>query len=92
MRKVICSMSVSPGGFIAGSRGEIDWSELDEELHRFHNQRARELGALRGPVRGAQPSAAPTRGPAATTSGAAAAAYGSKCAAKRPARSCAAAS
>ena len=38
-------MSVSLDGFIAGPRGEIDWGAPDEELHRFHNQQARELGA-----------------------------------------------
>ncbi len=45
MRKVIYSMGVSLDGFIAGSDGEIDWSAPDEELHRFHNQQTRELGA-----------------------------------------------
>lgn len=45
MRKLIYSMGVSLDGFIAGPRGEIDWSVPDEELHRFHNQEARELGA-----------------------------------------------
>jgi dihydrofolate reductase len=45
MRTVIYSMSVSLDGFIAGPNGEIDWSAPDEELHRFHNQRTRELGA-----------------------------------------------
>ena len=45
MRKVIYSMGVSLDGFIAGPVGEIDWSAPDEELHRFHNQQARELGA-----------------------------------------------
>jgi dihydrofolate reductase len=45
MRKVIYSMGVSLDGFIAGPDGEIDWSAPDEELHRFHNQRTRELGA-----------------------------------------------
>src|SRR5947209_10326369 len=45
MRKVIYSMGVSLDGFIAGPDGEIDWSPPDEELHRFHNQQARELGA-----------------------------------------------
>jgi dihydrofolate reductase len=44
-RKLIYSMGVSLDGFIAGPRGEIDWSAPDEELHRFHNERARELGA-----------------------------------------------
>jgi dihydrofolate reductase len=45
MRKVIYSMGVSLDGFIAGSGGEIDWSAPDEELHRFHNQQTRDLGA-----------------------------------------------
>jgi dihydrofolate reductase len=38
-------MSVSLDGFIAGPGGEIDWSAPDEELHRFHNQQTREIGA-----------------------------------------------
>jgi dihydrofolate reductase len=45
MRKVIYSMTVSLDGFIAGPGGEIDWSAPDEELHRFHNEQVRELGA-----------------------------------------------
>lgn len=45
MRKVIYSSGVSLDGFIAGPNGEIDWSAPDEELHRFHNQQAQELGA-----------------------------------------------
>ena len=45
MRPVIFSMGVSLDGFIAGPDGEIDWSAPDEELHRFHNEQARELGA-----------------------------------------------
>src|SRR4051794_38649062 len=45
MRKLIYSMGVSLDGFIAGPGGEIDWSAPDEELHRFHNQRTREIGA-----------------------------------------------
>jgi len=44
MRKVIYSMGVSLDGFIAGPNGEIDWSTPDEELHRFHNEQAREVG------------------------------------------------
>src|SRR5919106_3211539 len=43
MGKVIYSMGVSLDGFIAGPRGEISVVP-DEELHRFHNQQARELG------------------------------------------------
>ena len=45
MRKLIYSMGVSLDSFIAGPGGEIDWSAPDEELHRFHNQQARETGA-----------------------------------------------
>ncbi len=44
-RKLIYSMGVSLDGFIAGPDGEIDWSAPDAELHRFHNQQTRELGA-----------------------------------------------
>jgi dihydrofolate reductase len=45
MRKVIYSMSMSLDGYIAGPDGTFDWSAPDEELHRFHNQRVREVGA-----------------------------------------------
>jgi dihydrofolate reductase len=44
MRKLIYSMGVSADGFIAGPNGEIDWSVPGEELHRFHNRQADELG------------------------------------------------
>jgi dihydrofolate reductase len=44
VRKLIYSMGVSLDGFIAGPGGNIDWSVPDEELHRFHNQHARETG------------------------------------------------
>jgi dihydrofolate reductase len=44
MRKLIYSMGVSLDGFIAGPDGDIGWSAPDEELHRFHNQQARETG------------------------------------------------
>jgi dihydrofolate reductase len=44
MKKLIYSMGVSMDGFIAGPDGDIDWSAPDEELHRFHNQQAREVG------------------------------------------------
>ena len=45
MAKVIYSMGVSLDGFIAGPGGEIDWTAPDPELHRFHNEQTRELGA-----------------------------------------------
>ena len=45
MGKLIYSMSTSLDGFIAGPDGDFGWSAPDEELHRFHNERTRELGA-----------------------------------------------
>jgi dihydrofolate reductase len=45
MRKLIYSMGVSLDGFIAGPDGTFDWAAPDEELHRFHNEQTRELGA-----------------------------------------------
>jgi dihydrofolate reductase len=44
-RRLIYSMGVSLDGFIAGPDGGIAWSAPDEELHRFHNEQTRELGA-----------------------------------------------
>ena len=44
-RRVIHSMSTSLDGYIAGPRGEFDWGAPDAELHRFHNERTRELAA-----------------------------------------------
>ena len=44
MRKLIYSMGVSLDGFIAGPDGRFEWATPDEELHRFHNQQASELG------------------------------------------------
>jgi dihydrofolate reductase len=43
MGRVIYSMGVSLDGFISGPGGEII-GVPDEELHRFHNEQARELG------------------------------------------------
>ncbi len=45
MRELIYSMGVSLDGFIAGPDGEIDWSVPEEELHPFHNEQTREIGA-----------------------------------------------
>jgi dihydrofolate reductase len=45
MSKLIYAMGVSADGFIAGPRGEGDWAVPDAELHRFHNDQARELEA-----------------------------------------------
>lgn len=41
MRKVIYSMTLSLDGFVTDADGAIDWTGPDEELHRFHNERAR---------------------------------------------------
>ena len=43
MRKVILWMSVSLDGFIEGPGREIDWHQVDEELHSHFND---ELGAM----------------------------------------------
>ena len=43
--KLIYSMGVSLDGFISGRGDAIDWSAPGEELHRFHNEQAREVGA-----------------------------------------------
>ncbi|HSS92805.1 MAG TPA: dihydrofolate reductase family protein [Candidatus Dormibacteraeota bacterium] len=46
MRKLMYSMMVSLDGFIEGPHGEIDWVIVEEELHRFANQQARESGVF----------------------------------------------
>ncbi len=38
-------MGVSLDGYVAGPDGKFDWAAPDEELHRFHNEQTRELGA-----------------------------------------------
>jgi dihydrofolate reductase len=45
VRKLIYSMGVSLDGFVTGPDGGIDWTAPDDELHRFHNERVRALGA-----------------------------------------------
>ena len=37
-------MGVSLDGFVEGPNRELDWSTPDEELHRFWNDQAREIG------------------------------------------------
>jgi dihydrofolate reductase len=46
MGKVIYSMSVSLDGFIETPERSIEWVIVDEELHTFFNDQARELGAF----------------------------------------------
>src|SRR3954464_9136497 len=38
-------MGGSLDGFIAGPDEDFGWAAPDEELHRFHNEQTRELGA-----------------------------------------------
>ncbi|RPI34663.1 MAG: dihydrofolate reductase [Chloroflexota bacterium] len=43
MRKVIYSIMTTLDGFIARPGGELDWAIIDEELHRFINDRESEF-------------------------------------------------
>src|SRR3982750_3938884 len=45
MPNAISSLSGPLDGLVAGPGGEVDWGAPDEELHRFHNDRTRRLGA-----------------------------------------------
>lgn len=44
MRNLVYGFSVSLDGYINDRAGGIDWTAPDEELHRFHNNRFREIG------------------------------------------------
>ena len=44
MRKVIYLMNVSLDGFVADREGGLDWTLIDEELHRFFNEMEANLG------------------------------------------------
>ena len=46
MRKVIYLMNLSLDGFVEGPDGKFEWTHPDEEVHRFHNQQARDMGAF----------------------------------------------
>ncbi|MFF2083316.1 dihydrofolate reductase family protein [Nocardia sp. NPDC058176] len=43
MRKLIYGIGVSLDGYINDRDGKIDWTDPDDELHQFHNDRYREL-------------------------------------------------
>ncbi|MGW1738335.1 dihydrofolate reductase family protein [Nocardia sp. NPDC001965] len=43
MRKLIYGFGVSLDGYVNDRHGSIDWSDPDEELHQFHNDRYRAL-------------------------------------------------
>ena len=46
MRKVIYSMSVSLDGFVETPDKSLEWVIVDEELHNFFNNQAREMDAF----------------------------------------------
>ncbi len=39
-------MNISLDGFVEGPDGTFGWSRPDEEVHRFHNEVARQMGAF----------------------------------------------
>lgn len=43
MRKLIYGFGVSLDGYIDDRDGNIDWTDPDEELHQFHNDRYRQI-------------------------------------------------
>ncbi|MEU7141573.1 dihydrofolate reductase family protein [Nocardia sp. NPDC046473] len=43
MRKLIYGFSVTLDGYINDRDGNIDWSNPDDELHQFHNDRYRDI-------------------------------------------------
>lgn len=46
MGRVVYTMMVSLDGYIEGPDQKLDWVTIDEELHRFINEREREIGAF----------------------------------------------
>lgn len=43
MRKLIYGIGMSLDGYINDRDGNIDWTDPDEELHQFHNDRYRDI-------------------------------------------------
>ncbi|MFF3226677.1 dihydrofolate reductase family protein [Nocardia suismassiliense] len=43
MRKLIYGFGVSLDGYVNDRDGSIDWTDPDDELHQFHNNRFRDL-------------------------------------------------
>lgn len=46
MRDVIYLMNLSLDGFVEGPDGKFGWAYPDDEVHQFHNDVARDLGAF----------------------------------------------
>ncbi len=46
MRRLVYSMSVSLDGFVETPSRSLDWVQVDEELHVFFNDEAREMSAF----------------------------------------------
>jgi dihydrofolate reductase len=46
MRKIILMMSVSLDGFIEGPERQIDWHQVDDEVHSHFNAQLRMMGAF----------------------------------------------
>ncbi|MFE9094002.1 dihydrofolate reductase family protein [Streptomyces sp. NPDC007264] len=46
MRKIVLMMSMSLDGYIEGPHREIDWHQVDDELHRHFNDVLAEMGAF----------------------------------------------
>lgn len=45
MRRLLYLMNTSLDGYVEGPDGSFAWTVHDEEVHRFHSQLARDLGA-----------------------------------------------
>jgi dihydrofolate reductase len=46
MRDVIYLMNLSLDGFVEGRDGKFGWAYPDDEVHQFHNDTARDMGAF----------------------------------------------
>lgn len=46
MRKIIYFMSMSLDGYIEGPDRDIDWHQVDDDLHRAYNERLAAMGGF----------------------------------------------